>query len=280
MPFQPTESRDVTPASTVDMRIRVQTADTVKRWPAVLMLLVALVGCDLVRFWWTEDLSVKAASTSLGVGESVRVTVRRKASWFRTAELRDPSRTVYATTSESALVIEPDGWVTCIGTYGRPQESAWVVATNGASHGHLNFDLSPQGPGPTLELVPASSDLPPLPNNARTPFTPCCASPLAVREGQRLRFTVRARASGRDLTSSSTGTRYTLFFGSGEPNDPHPEIVTGGPPAVSATTVQFDDRAGMLTAPPSLGRLNRARIILFFRNDALVGWREIVVVHR
>src|SRR5215469_4266267 len=102
---------------------------TEKRWHAVLMLLVvALSGCDLVRFWWTEDLSVTAARTSLGVGESVRVNVRRKASWFRTAELRDPSLTVYATTSESALVVEPDGWVTCIGTYGRPQESAWVVA--------------------------------------------------------------------------------------------------------------------------------------------------------
>src|SRR5262245_20713164 len=154
MPFQPTESRDVTASSPVDMRIRVQTADIVKRWPAVLMLLVALGGCDLVRFWWTEDLSVKAVSTLLGVGESVRVTVWRKASWFRTAALRDPSRTVYATTSESALVIEPDGWVTCIGTYGQPQESAWVVAMNGASHGHLSFDLSPQGPGPPSSWCP------------------------------------------------------------------------------------------------------------------------------
>ena len=49
---------------------------------------------------------------------------------------------------------------------------------------------------------------------------------------------------------------------------------------IRVQTVQFDDRAGTLTAPPSLGRLNRARIILFFRNDALVGWREIVVVQR
>jgi len=179
----------------------------VKRWPAVLVVLVALGGCDLVQFWWTEDLSVTAATTSLGVGDSVRVSVRRKASWFHTAELSDPAKTVYATTSESALVVEPNGWATCVGTYGRPRESAWVVATNGASHGHLSFDLSPQGPGPTLELVPASSDLPPLPDNARTPFTPCCTTPLALREGHQLRFTIHARMSGHDLTSSATGTR-------------------------------------------------------------------------
>jgi hypothetical protein len=156
--------------------------------------------------------------------------------------LADPSQTRYATTSESALVVEPDGWVTCVGTYGRPRESAWVQASNGAAYGHLSFDLKPDGPGPTLELVPASSALPALPENAQNIFVPCCSVPLALQEGQTRRFMIRARPSGRDLTSTATGTRYTLFFGSGEPNDPRPEVVTGGPRAVSAAT--FRSTAG------------------------------------
>lgn len=49
---------------------------------------------------------------------------------------------------------------------------------------------------------------------------------------------------------------------------------------MSATTVRLDTGAGTLTAPPSIGRLNWARVIVFFRNEALVGWREIVVIHR
>ena len=247
---------------------------------ALAVLLTVLPGCDLVRYWWGETLTLAAATTSLGVGESVRVTVRRKVWWFRSAELADPSQTQYSTTSESALVVEPDGWVTCVGTYGRPHESAWVSARNGTAYGHLSVDLTPNGPGPTLELVPASSDLPALPDNARSIFVPCCSAPLALHEGQTMRFAIRTRGAGRDLTSTGAGTRYTLFFGSGEPNDPRPEIVTGGPALVSATTFRLDGSGGTMTAPASIGRLNHARVIVFFRNEVLVGWREIVVIHR
>jgi hypothetical protein len=35
-----------------------------------------------------------------------------------------------------------------------------------------------------------------------------------------------------------------------------------------------------MTAPTSIGKLNHARVIVFFRNEALLGWREIVVIHR
>jgi hypothetical protein len=250
-----------------------------KRWPAAFVIAIGLMGCDLLVHWG-EDLKLTAARTSLGIGESVRVTVQKKVSWFRTAELTDPSKTVYTTTSESLLVVEPDGWVTCVGTSGRSRESAWISATNGESHGHLSFDLSLEGPGPTLDFITAPTDLPPLPHNAQSPFVPCCSTPLALREGQQMRFKVQARASGRDLTSSATGTRYTLFFGSGVPNDHRPSIITGGTDAVSAKSFLLDANQGAITAPHSIARLNFARVIVFFRNGDLVGWREIVVIHK
>jgi len=245
----------------------------------VFVLLIGLVGCDfLVRLG--EDLKLSADSASLGVGESVQLMVRQKASWFSTTPLLDPARTTYTTTSESALIVEPDGRVTCVGTYGRPQESAWVSATNGQRHGHLSFELSPLGPGPTLDFMVESTDLPLVPDNARSPFVPCCSPPLALREGQQMRFKVRDRASGRELTSSTAGTRYTLFFGSGVPNDMHPSIVTGGPDTLSARSFLLNDEEGVITAPSSLGRLNYGRVIVFFRNRDRVGWRPVVVVHR
>jgi len=80
----------------------------------------------------------------------VRITVRKKKSWFRTTELENPNKTVYSTTSESMLVIEPDGTATCIGTQGKPSETAWIGAANGNHHGHLAFDLQSVGPGPSL----------------------------------------------------------------------------------------------------------------------------------
>jgi hypothetical protein len=254
-------------------------AARLKWWPAAFVIAIGLMGCDLlVR--WREDLKLTAARTSLGIGESVRITVQKKVSWFRTAELTDPSKTVYTTTSESALVVEPDGWVTCVGTNGRPRESAWISTTNGNSHGHLSFDLSKEGPGPTLEFITAPTALPSLPDNAQSVFVPCCSTPLALKEGQQMRFKVQARASGRDLTSSATGTRYTIFFGSGEPNDQRPSIITGGPDAVSARSFLLDDKQGAITAPDSIARLNYARVIVFFRNGELVGWRQIVVIHK
>jgi len=95
-----------------------------------------------------------------------------------------------------------------------------------------------------------------------------------------MRFLIQSRASRQDLTSSATGTRYTLFFGSGVPNDPSPSRVTGGPDTVTARSFLLDDKQGVITAPDSIGRLNYARVIVFFRNGPLVGWREIVVIHQ
>ncbi len=247
---------------------------------AAMAIVTGLAGCDLL-LRLGEDLKLTAERTSLGVGQSVQVIVQKKVSWFRTAELTDSSNTTYWTTSESALVVEPDGWVTCVGTNGASTESAWISATNGKSHGHLSFDLRSEGPGPTLDLVTAGADLSPVPDTVlRSPFVPCCSTLLALNEGQQMRFKVQSRASRRELTSSATGTRYTLFFGSGVPNDPHPSRITGGPDAVTARSFTLDDKQGVITAPGSIGRLNHARVIVFFRNGPLVGWREIAVIHK
>jgi len=52
----------------------------------VFVLVIGLVACDfLVRL--REDLQVTATRTSLGVGESVRVTVQKKLPWFRALPL-------------------------------------------------------------------------------------------------------------------------------------------------------------------------------------------------
>jgi len=254
-------------------------ATRLTRLAAAVALATGCVGCDLL-LRLREDLELTADSTSLGAGESVRVSVQKKASWFRAAGPMDPSQTTYWTTSESMLVVEPDGWVTCVGTAGQPTESAWIAANNGASHGHLIFGLRPDGPGPTLELVTATADMPSVPQKAQGPFAPCCSTLLALKEGQQMRFRIQSRATRRELTSSETGTRYTLFFGSGIPNDSRPSVITGGPDTVTARTFLLDDKQGVMTAPDTIGSLNYARVIVFFRNGPLVGWREIVVIHK
>jgi len=95
-----------------------------------------------------------------------------------------------------------------------------------------------------------------------------------------MRFRIRARGSGRDLTTSEAGTRYTLFVGSGVPNDLRPSIITGGSDAVSAKGVLLEDKQGAITAPDSIARMNRARVIVLFRHGDVVGWQEIVVIRK
>ena len=109
------------------------------------------------------------------------------------------------------LMVEPDGTATCVGTHGKSSESAWILATNGNDHGHIAFDLQPFGPGPALEIVTEAA-------RQNQPSQLCCGVPLVVlREGEQLKYKViRHAAPHEDLTLSST---YTLFFGSGLPND-------------------------------------------------------------
>ena len=67
----------------------------------------------------SERLDFERQERDWGLDESARMSVRQKKSWFRTAELANPDKTVYSTTSESMLVIESDGTATCVGTQGR-----------------------------------------------------------------------------------------------------------------------------------------------------------------
>jgi len=238
-----------------------------------LSLAVWAAGCQLDLL---EDLQVRAPKSTLRIGESVRVKVERALGLFRTAAL-EPSSLSYFTTSESLLVVEPNGQITCVGTHGAPRESAWISASIGKSNGHMTFELLPDGPGPSLEVTVNSAES--MPADARSQWAPCCSEPVALTEGHELKFAIRERSSGRDLTSSTTGTTYTLFYGSGVPNDPQPSIITGSVGGVSAKNFRFDSDQGTMTAPASIGHWNRARVIVFVRNRELVGWREIVIVH-
>jgi hypothetical protein len=208
------------------------------------------------------------------VGESARISVRKKKSWFRTAELANPEKTVYSTTSESMLVIEPDGTATCVGTQGKISGTAWIGATNGKDHGHLAFDLQSVGPGTTLDIVTEAATH----QNGEQTSQLCCNGAFAVlMEGTQLKYKViRHAAPHEDLTASSA---YTLFFGSGVPNDPHPSVVTGGPDYVSAKNVRLDRQHATITAPISIGRLNWGTVILFVRHGNLAGWKEIAIKH-
>src|SRR5581483_2440158 len=100
-----------------------------------------------------EALWVTAPSTTLHAGESTQLRVRKKKALFFLRDVARPDKTIYFTTSESMLVIEPDGRATCIGTHGEPEESVWASADNGPDHGHLSLNLLPGGPGPTLDFV-------------------------------------------------------------------------------------------------------------------------------
>ena len=206
----------------------------------------------------SERLDFERQERDWGLGESARMSVRQKKSWFRTAELANPDKTVYSTTSESMLVIEPDGTATCVGTQGKPSETAWIGATNGNDHGHLAFDLQSVGPGPTLDIVTEAAS-----ENGEQTSQLCCGGAVAVlMEGAQLKYKViRHAAPHEDLTASSA---YTLFFGSGIPNDPHPSVVTGGPDYVSAKNVRLDREHGTITAPifnreVELGKSHRLR---------------------
>ena len=112
-------------------------ATRLTRLAAAVALATGCVGCDLL-LRLREDLELTADSTSLGAGESVRVSVQKKAPWFRAA-------------------------------------------------------------GPTLDLVIATADLPPVPEKAQGPFATCCSTLLALKEGQQMGF-----PEPPELSSSTT----------------------------------------------------------------------------
>ena len=214
--------------------------------PRVLIALasaVSLASCGLLS---QTDLQVTAPRTTLRVGETVQLSVKQRQPDGTTRDVSDPgSGTRYYTTGESVLIPEPDGRVTCIGTAGKDHESAVIGATNGEKAGSVRFDLLPAGPGPGLEVT---------------------ADKSVLQEGERVQLHVfKSSAAGfrKELTATSTGTRYLLFAGQAFPD---PTVI-----GVSET--------GLASAVSSIGSYNYRTVFVFVRNEDSVGWIELKVVH-
>src|SRR6185437_13164966 len=115
-------------------------------WIAVF---VAFVVIGLRLRLWVSDLDVSAPRTTLHMGQTVQLKVFRK-TLLGTTPLAHPERTEYITNWESMAVVEPDGKVTAVGTWGEPEESTDVMAFNGKLSGKVDLSIVASGPGPTL----------------------------------------------------------------------------------------------------------------------------------
>lgn len=235
-------------------------------------MLTAIVAIGLGLRLWVSDLDVSAPHTTLYTGETVQLKVFRK-TFLGIAPLEHPERTEYITNWESMAVVEPDGKVTAVGTWGKPEESTDVMVFNGKLSGKVDFSILAGGPGPTLDLT---ADAPPV---SKMGTATCCSTPVRVVEGQQVRFRVLRRDNHDDVTGRSTGTRYTLFFGSGVPNDPDAARIVGYGQGISPTTFRIDDEHGIITAPASIGHLNHFTVLVFARNGNAVGWKQFQLAH-
>ena len=239
-------------------------------WIAVVAL---LVGAFLWLRLWISQLEVSASHTTLRMGDSVQLAVTMK-TWFGTKPLIHPERTQYISNWESMAVVEPDGKVTAVGTWGQAKETTNVMAFNGSLKGSVRFSLRGEGPGPTLDFVVEAPDV--LDMHTAT----CCSTPVRVMEGQQVRFRVSRRdPQHTEVTRRIAGTRYTLFFGSGVPNDANPAQIIGYGQGINPASFRVDDARGMITAPASIGGLNHFTVLVFARNGAEVGWKQIRLVH-
>jgi len=240
-------------------------------WVAGFVLVVFVlfvVGCLRLRLSISE-LDVSAPHTTLRVGDTVQLAVARK-TWLGTEPLAHPDRTMYITTWESMTTVEPDGRVTGVGTWGKARETSGVTAFNEKLHGSVDFSVRAEGPGPSLDF---NVDAPPV---VGMHTATCCSTPVQLVEGQRAAFRVlRHDPQHSDVTRRNTGTRYTLFFGSGVPNDPNAAQIVGYGEGIRPATFQVDDERGMIIAPASIGRLNFFTILVLARNGEAVGWKQI-----
>ncbi len=192
-----------------------------------------------------DALYMSAPKTTLRVGETVQLTVLQKLPDGSTRDLTDPSTgTTYYTTSESRLIPEPDGRVTCIGTRGKQQESAIIGAGNGKLYGSIEFRLLRDGPGPSLEVI---ADKPVLNESEKTRLHVYKPLPNGGRQ---------------DVTATSTGTTYLIL----------PDLTRYDP-------VRIDD-TGLVSAPDSVKPFRSIGVIFFVRNEDKVGWIEITVLPR
>lgn len=243
---------------------------TFSKW---LIAAALRVGAGLGLRLWIPGLEVSASRTTLHMGESVQLAVARK-TWLGSEPIADPERTRYITNFESMAVVEPGGKVTAVGTWGKAEEATNVMAFHGRLKGVVRFSLRAGGPGPSLDFVAEGSRAVGMGTAA------CCSIPVKLIEGHQLRFRVQRKdAFQTDLTKRSTGTTYTLFFGSGVPNDPNPAQIIGYGKDVNPGTFRIDDEHGMIVAPASIGNLNRFTVLVFARNGEEVGWKQFQLVH-
>jgi hypothetical protein len=232
-----------------------------------------VVGAILWLRLWISDLRVSAPHATLHMGETVQLVVARK-TWLGTEPLAHPEQTVYITNWETMAVVEPDGRVTAVGTWGAPTETTDVMALNGKLRGSMSFSLQANGPGPSLDFIVDAPEV--VGMGAAT----CCSTPVRLAEGQRARFQVLRHDPQRtDVTRRSAATRYTLFFGSGMPNDPNAARIVGYGVGINPATFRVDDENGMIVAPPAIGRLNYFTVLVFARNGNEVGWKQFKLVH-
>jgi len=88
-----------------------------------------LTGCR------PSGLVVSAPKTTLGVGETVQLTVRERGPGFFETHALEPRSLEWRTTGESCVLAEPDGRATCVGTNGRENESAFISAASKSRRG-------------------------------------------------------------------------------------------------------------------------------------------------
>ena len=241
-------------------------------WIAVLLLSL-LVGFGVWLRLKISPLRLSASHTTLRMGETVQLSVTKK-TWLGEEPLAHPERTHYATTFESMAVVESDGKVTAVGTWGKPEETVIVSAFNDKLWGVVGFSLLANGPGPALDFIVEA------PSVQRMSTATCCSIPAQVTEGQQVKFRLLRRdAQHSDMTRRSSGTRYTIFFGSGVPNDANPAQIIGYGQSINPATLKVDDEHGVILAPASIGNLNYFTVLIFARNGADVGWKQIQLVH-
>lgn len=238
----------------------------------VILALILLVGVASWLRLRIFPLSVSASHSTLHMGETVQLSVVRK-TWLGHQPLPHPEKTQYATTFESLAVVEPDGKVTAVGTWGESKESAMVSAINGQLQGTVSFSLLAEGRGPTLDFIVEAPSV-------QMRVATCCSTPAQLMEGQQIRYRLlRRNAEHTDVTRRSSGTRYTLFFGSGVPNDANAAQIVGYGEGISPATFRIDDEHGLIVAPTSIGRLNHFTVLAFARNGEAVGWKQFQLVH-
>ena len=191
-------------------------------------------------------LHIKLTRTTLRVGETMPLMVIEKLPDGSTRDLTSPSAgTTYDTTSESMLIPEPDGRVTCIGTHAENWEVATVAAQNGKLRKKARLKLVGDGPGPGLDIV---------------------AEKKVLREGEKAQlhvFKSLPDGSRKELTDASTGTYYLTFAGYG--------VIDSSVIGISNT--------GLASATGSIGHYNYRTVIVFVRNGDSVGWIELKVTH-